>query len=155
MFVTLSIKPIDGGSGHPRRFAVILRDGHMVSDEDEVQQFASARLGSAEDEHVRRLEEELRITRARLQATIEELESTNEELKASNEEYRSVNDNAHRHAHRRSSTKRFPGPNPPATSGSDAVEPAGRVLSRADARDLKIGEGAAAAGATPPAPVRG
>ncbi len=92
MFVTLSIEPIDGGVGHPRRFAVILQDGHVVSDEDEAHQFASARLGSAEDEHVRRLEEELRITRERLQATIEELESTNEELKASNEEYQSVNE---------------------------------------------------------------
>lgn len=94
MFVMLSIKPIDGGSGRPRRFAVILQDGHMVSDEDEAHQFASARLGSAEDEHVRRLEEEPRITRERLQATIEE-------FKASNEEYQSVNDNARRHAHRR------------------------------------------------------
>nr|WP_276616178.1 CheR family methyltransferase [Rhodobacter sp. SGA-6-6] len=92
MFVTLTIEPLDGGPGHPRRHAVILQDGHVVSDEDEAHQFASARLSSAEDETVRRLEEELRITRERLQATIEELESTNEELKASNEEYQSVNE---------------------------------------------------------------
>ena len=44
------------------------------------------------DEHVQRLEMELRITRDRLQATIEELESTNEELKSSNEEYQSINE---------------------------------------------------------------
>lgn len=44
------------------------------------------------DEHVERLENELRLTRDRLQATIEELESTNEELKSSNEEYQSINE---------------------------------------------------------------
>lgn len=44
------------------------------------------------DEHVQRLEGELRLTRERLQATIEELESTNEELKSSNEEYQSINE---------------------------------------------------------------
>ncbi|MBA2466345.1 MAG: PAS domain-containing protein, partial [Sphingomonas sp.] len=44
------------------------------------------------DEHVQRLEGELRLTKERLQATIEELESTNEELKSSNEEYQSINE---------------------------------------------------------------
>jgi len=44
------------------------------------------------DEHVQRLEADLRLTRERLQATIEELESTNEELKSSNEEYQSINE---------------------------------------------------------------
>ncbi|WP_298089232.1 CheR family methyltransferase [uncultured Sphingomonas sp.] len=46
----------------------------------------------ATDEHVQRLDAELRVTRDRLQATIEELESTNEELKSSNEEYQSINE---------------------------------------------------------------
>ena len=46
----------------------------------------------AGNEHVERLEAELRLTRDRLQATIEELESTNEELKSSNEEYQSINE---------------------------------------------------------------
>ncbi|GAO40956.1 putative two-component hybrid sensor and regulator [Sphingomonas changbaiensis NBRC 104936] len=44
------------------------------------------------DEHVQRLESDLRLTKERLQATIEELESTNEELKSSNEEYQSINE---------------------------------------------------------------
>lgn len=48
--------------------------------------------GAAADEHVSRLESELRLTRERLQATIEELESTNEELRSSNEEYQSINE---------------------------------------------------------------
>lgn len=46
----------------------------------------------AEDDHVERLEADLRLTKDRLQATIEELESTNEELKSSNEEYQSINE---------------------------------------------------------------
>jgi two-component system CheB/CheR fusion protein len=44
------------------------------------------------EEHVLRIESELRLAKERLQATIEELESTNEELKASNEEYQSINE---------------------------------------------------------------
>lgn len=44
------------------------------------------------DDHVQRIESELRLTRERLQATIEELESTNEELRSSNEEYQSINE---------------------------------------------------------------
>ncbi len=44
------------------------------------------------DEHVQRLEGELRTTKDRLQTTIEELESTNEELKSSNEEFQSINE---------------------------------------------------------------
>ncbi|HEY1142681.1 MAG TPA: CheR family methyltransferase [Sphingomicrobium sp.] len=47
---------------------------------------------SERDEHVERLEAELRLTKERLQTTIEELESTNEELKSSNEEYQSINE---------------------------------------------------------------
>lgn len=46
----------------------------------------------ATDEHVERLEADLRLAKDRLQATIEELESTNEELKSSNEEYQSINE---------------------------------------------------------------
>jgi len=46
----------------------------------------------AHDEHVQRLDAELRLTKERLQTTIEELEGTNEELKSSNEEYQSINE---------------------------------------------------------------
>lgn len=48
--------------------------------------------GASSNEHVDRLEADLRLTKERLQATIEELESTNEELKSSNEEYQSINE---------------------------------------------------------------
>ncbi|MBN8909945.1 MAG: PAS domain-containing protein [Rhodospirillales bacterium] len=89
MVVTLAVEPLDSAAGQPRRFAVILQDGPSVS---EAEAEAGPPSGNVPDEHVRRLEEELRVTRDRLQATIEELESTNEELKASNEEYQSVNE---------------------------------------------------------------
>ena len=92
MFVTLSVEPIDAPMGQPSRYAIILQDGHIVTDEEDQANFVATSGGGITDEHVRRLEEELRVTRDRLQATIEELESTNEELKASNEEYQSVNE---------------------------------------------------------------
>lgn len=90
MVVTLAVEPLDGAAGQPRRFAVILQDGPSASEAEAAE--AAPPAGNVPDEHVRRLEEELRVTRDRLQATIEELESTNEELKASNEEYQSVNE---------------------------------------------------------------
>ncbi|MFC4309783.1 CheR family methyltransferase [Steroidobacter flavus] len=92
MFVTLSVEPIESALGQPSRYAIILQDGHIVTDEEDQANFVASSGGGVTDEHVRRLEEELRVTRDRLQATIEELESTNEELKASNEEYQSVNE---------------------------------------------------------------
>jgi two-component system CheB/CheR fusion protein len=53
---------------------------------------AAGETSGAHDEHVARIEAELRVTKERLQTTIEELESTNEELKSSNEEYQSINE---------------------------------------------------------------
>lgn len=83
--VTLIVEPL--AKGDVTALAVIFQDlGEMPED------------GSADgdrltsDEHVQRVEAELRVTKDRLQATIEELESTNEELKSSNEEYQSINE---------------------------------------------------------------
>jgi two-component system CheB/CheR fusion protein len=90
MFVTLTVEPIEAPAGHSPRYAIILQDGRIVTDEEDQANFIAT--GGVTDEHVRRLEEELRVTRDRLHATIEELESTNEELKASNEEYQSLNE---------------------------------------------------------------
>ncbi|MDQ2703995.1 MAG: PAS domain-containing protein [Pseudomonadota bacterium] len=92
MLVTLSVEPIEAAPGEAKRYAVILQDGHVVADEDDAANLTTTANGGKSDEHVQRLEGELRITRDRLQATIEELESTNEELKASSGEYQSVNE---------------------------------------------------------------
>ena len=82
--VNLIVEPLS--SGDVTSLVVVFQDLGVVPDGGD----AGIRLNS--DEHVQRLEAELRVTRDRLQATIEELESTNEELKSSNEEYQSINE---------------------------------------------------------------
>ena len=85
--VDLIVEPLPGEE--PAGYVVLFRDAGAAAanDDDLVVDAAVLR-----DEHVQRLEGDLRLTRERLQATIEELESTNEELKSSNEEYQSVNE---------------------------------------------------------------
>nr|WP_246408469.1 CheR family methyltransferase [Microvirga lupini] len=86
--VDIVIEPLgekpDAGAG----YVVIFKDSAARLDGDGREATGTA----LHDEHVQRLEAELRVTRERLQATIEELESTNEELKSSNEEYQSLNE---------------------------------------------------------------
>ncbi|TGE02565.1 PAS domain S-box protein [Methylobacterium nonmethylotrophicum] len=85
--VTLVVEPVPGTDGPPS-FVVLFQEGETL-DGDGTEEPTPTFL---RDEHVQRLESELRLTRERLQATIEELESTNEELKSSNEEYQSINE---------------------------------------------------------------
>ncbi|HTI67266.1 MAG TPA: CheR family methyltransferase [Caulobacteraceae bacterium] len=73
----------------PVNFVVLFRDGGPV---DGAEGEAVLSAPALRDEHVQRLEGELRLVKERLQAAIEELESTNEELKSSNEEYQSINE---------------------------------------------------------------
>ena len=89
LLVTLTVEPVPGPSDAPRAFMVIFEDGDVLAEGAD-----HAPLGNPidRDEHVLRLEAELRLSRERLQSTIEELESTNEELKSSNEEYQSINE---------------------------------------------------------------
>ena len=84
--VNLIVEPVgeDGGS---TAMVVLFQDAGPAPDAH-----AATRDNTPTDEHVDRLEAELRLTKERLQATIEELESTNEELKSSNEEYQSINE---------------------------------------------------------------
>ncbi|MET7248189.1 CheR family methyltransferase [Methylobacterium sp. EM32] len=90
--VTLVVEPVPGGEGPPS-FVILFQEGETLEGEtlegDGTEEPTPSFL---RDEHVQRLESELRLTRERLQATIEELESTNEELKSSNEEYQSINE---------------------------------------------------------------
>lgn len=83
--VNLIVEPV--GSQNAQSYVILFQD---IGVAPELEGGAGERL--ATDEHVQRLEGELRVTRDRLQATIEELESTNEELKSSNEEYQSINE---------------------------------------------------------------
>ncbi|WP_262297918.1 CheR family methyltransferase [Microvirga sesbaniae] len=89
LIVDLVVEPLRDQPNAAPGFVVVFKDSAAPVVED-----AGPTAGSSflRDEHVQRLETELRVTRERLQATIEELESTNEELKSSNEEYQSLNE---------------------------------------------------------------
>jgi two-component system CheB/CheR fusion protein len=88
--VGLTVEPLADNPQDPVHFVVLFHDYGLDpgSDPDDVARDPAV----LRDEHVQRLEAELRVTKERLQATIEELESTNEELKSSNEEYQSINE---------------------------------------------------------------
>jgi two-component system CheB/CheR fusion protein len=89
LLVDLVVEPLkDQPDGAPG-FVVVFKEGTAPAGVSASEVPGSPLL---RDEHVQRLEAELRVTRERLQATIEELESTNEELKSSNEEYQSLNE---------------------------------------------------------------
>ena len=85
--VDLIVEPITGPDT-PTSYVVLFQDGG-VRESGEPDQAPS---NIVRNEHVQRLEADLRLSKERLQATIEELESTNEELKSSNEEYQSINE---------------------------------------------------------------
>ncbi|MGH6992047.1 MAG: CheR family methyltransferase, partial [Caulobacteraceae bacterium] len=85
--VGMAIEPI-GGEEDPLCMLVVFLDGAAEAKSEP----AGEGTSKLADEHVRRLEAELRSSNERLQSTIEELESTNEELKSSNEEYQSINE---------------------------------------------------------------
>ncbi|MFC0407708.1 CheR family methyltransferase [Roseomonas elaeocarpi] len=82
--VDLTVEPVPEGEGTPRTFVVLFRE--RIEPPPELH----SRI--VDEEHVHKLESELRVTRERLQTMIEELQSTNEELKSSNEEYQSLNE---------------------------------------------------------------
>src|SRR5262249_54513734 len=87
--VSLIGEPLVKNAGGPQAFVVFFQDAEITEDEKARDGLNSSVM---RDEHVQRIESELRLTKERLQATIEELESTNEELKSSNEEYQSINE---------------------------------------------------------------
>ena len=82
--IEMIVEPLN--AGQQRSFVVVFKDAGALPLADD------AALDTSSDEHVLRLELELRSTTERLQATVEELESTNEELKSANEEYQSLNE---------------------------------------------------------------
>ena len=85
-FANLFVEPIIDGND-VTALVVLFQDAGPVP-----QSVVAGNHAGASNEHVDRLEAELRLVKERLQATIEELESTNEELKSSNEEYQSINE---------------------------------------------------------------
>ena len=88
--VSVTVEPIVEGERDLGAFVVLFNDFGLEQKSEAERGVTDP--GLLRDEHVQRLESELRVTKERLQATIEELESTNEELKSSNEEYQSINE---------------------------------------------------------------
>jgi two-component system CheB/CheR fusion protein len=88
--VGLTVEPLSDSAQDAPSFVVLFHDYGVDLGQDSEDTPLNPSL--LRDEHVLRLEGELRVTKDRLQATIEELESTNEELKSSNEEYQSINE---------------------------------------------------------------
>lgn len=88
--VGLTVEPLAENPQDSLNFVVLFHDygPAPAADPDDIPRDPTV----LRDEHVQRLESELRVSKERLQATIEELESTNEELKSSNEEYQSINE---------------------------------------------------------------
>ncbi|HJS84285.1 MAG TPA: PAS domain-containing protein, partial [Acetobacteraceae bacterium] len=86
----LVVEPVRESTHATRAFVVLFKEGGTVPEAGRDPP-AGASLGP-QNEEVRRLETELRVTRQQLQATIDEFEATNEELKSSNEEYQSLNE---------------------------------------------------------------
>jgi len=81
--VTVIVEPV-AGEGEPESFVVIFQENGLVSPaKKEVGPSDIARLC---DEHISRLEAELRLSRQRLQATTEELRAVNEERQTANGE---------------------------------------------------------------------
>lgn len=87
--VTIVVEPLLNNPGEPQAYVIFFHDAEITGEETPAE---NANSSVIRDEHVQRIEAELRLTKERLQATIEELESTNEELKSSNEEYQSINE---------------------------------------------------------------
>jgi two-component system, chemotaxis family, CheB/CheR fusion protein len=86
--INLIVEPIETGADEAPTFVVFFQDAGPAA----AAPAPNSDSAGGADEHVQRLELDLRVTRERLQTTIEELESTNEELKSSNEEYQSINE---------------------------------------------------------------
>ena len=86
--VDLIVEPMPGDESPG--YVVLFRESEPVLDGQS--SGGAMDVAVLRDEHVKRLDAELKLSRERLQATIEELESTNEELKSSNEEYQSLNE---------------------------------------------------------------
>lgn len=85
--IELIVEPVSDAE-RPAGFLVLFHDNGPALAAEDAETVGPAGL---RDEHVQRLEAELRHGHERLQAAIEELESANEELKSSNEELHTVN----------------------------------------------------------------
>jgi two-component system, chemotaxis family, CheB/CheR fusion protein len=88
--VFIQVKPVSLDHSAPRQAVVFFIEGEPIT-EPPADGTPSER-DKAADGVIRRLKEELELTRARLRASREEFEAANEELRAANEELQSINE---------------------------------------------------------------
>jgi two-component system, chemotaxis family, CheB/CheR fusion protein len=91
--VFLQVKPVVLEKEAPRQAVVFFIEGDPI-EQGEASKDVSERE-QATDSAIRRLKEELELTRSRLRASREEFEAANEELRAANEELQSINEEYH------------------------------------------------------------
>ncbi|MBV9956458.1 MAG: PAS domain-containing protein, partial [Pseudolabrys sp.] len=83
--VLMQVKAAEPEDREPRSAIVLFIEGEQIDD-------TVTPTGSATDETVRRLTQELELTQARLRTVREESDAANEELRAANEELQSINE---------------------------------------------------------------
>ena len=88
--VFLQVRPVSSGNGSPRQAIVFFIEGDALEEPDAGK--VQVEHDQATESTIRRLREELELTRSRLRASREEYESANEDLRAANEELQSVNE---------------------------------------------------------------
>ncbi len=88
--VFLQVKPVSAERESPGQAVVFFIEGDAI--EAPESDAVHAARDQASDDTIRRLKEELELTRARLRTSREEYEAANEELRAANEESQSVNE---------------------------------------------------------------
>jgi two-component system, chemotaxis family, CheB/CheR fusion protein len=88
--VFVQVRPVATGDGNPIQAVIFFIEGDAI-EEAEGDKAPIAR-DQVSEVTIRRLKEELELTRSRLRASREEFEAANEELRASNEELQSINE---------------------------------------------------------------
>lgn len=88
--VFIQVRPVSASDGNPAQAVIFFIEGDAIGEAEGEK--ASAGRDQASEAAIRRLKEELELTRSRLRASREEFEAANEELRASNEELQSINE---------------------------------------------------------------
>jgi two-component system CheB/CheR fusion protein len=89
-FINLRVKPIIGPEFAEKLLIVSFED--LESHNDEKIDKLKPDLISNSNKHIKKLENEIKLTKERLDITIEEMKTSNEELKSANEELQSMNE---------------------------------------------------------------
>ena len=88
-YIKLTVKPINDRDSVRGLLIVSFEESHKQNlDQDKIK----LNIDSNNNEHIKALENELKLTKERLKANVEEMTTSNEELKSANEELQSLNE---------------------------------------------------------------